>query len=228
VTNGISHKRSGGVIQTKRYKTTADKNKLRLSGSVDVDENEANIDVTGKLTSEANKDLPVSESVNISAYKVSKDRSQEPVRASDRLEITNFFEPPNALRVANLSARPRGIRLGQLLMYHHALMAQNQEKPYIIAVNVSDARGPVYEPLGFTDYNKSRPWNDLNAKKQSYDDRLRSEEGKQLSQKEVDAILEARQALVDELSRSSMIIDTNLLINNSRRSWELVWTEQKD
>ncbi|MEX6686850.1 DUF4157 domain-containing protein [Danxiaibacter flavus] len=218
-----SIQRKENIIQAKSYTTTANKNRLGLAGSVDVTAGDTSITLAGTLKNGANQDVPATGTVYIPQYKTDKDRSKEPVAEKDRGWFEKRWDPADALRVMNLSADPRGMKLGQLLTYHHGLEAQRQGKPYVIAMKVSDARGPFYTPLGFTDYNGSRPYDLIKQQRDDIDALLRSQQGAALGQQEVSAFVEKRTELTSEMEASSMIISTEDLINNSQQQLQTIW-----
>jgi hypothetical protein len=72
------------------------------------------------------------------------------------------LQPP-ALEIKAIDAKPRGTALGNILMWHLARKALAEKIDYVVAGNVTDARGPFYGPLGFLDYKNARKHADLKA-----------------------------------------------------------------
>lgn len=217
---------STAAIQAKSYSTTADNNPLGYQGYVNLATGSKAITLNGKLIGREGEGISPKGSVYIPEYKVAEDRSQAPARIREEIgsKWDNFWNPSDALRVQALNADPKRMRMGHLLTYEHGLAAQARNKPYVLAMSVSDARGPFYTPLGFQDYNSSRPWNSLRDQHDTLEQTLRANADTMDGQQ----ILQAQQkmaSLKEEMSESSMIIDTDALIANSQQAFSTVWNE---
>lgn len=212
-------------IQLQYYKTDAGKNPSGLNGYVNVVTGANSIELTGKLIAPGGDGLSPKGAVYMPEYKVADERSKAPsrIREVEGGWWENLRNPSDALRVQNLSAEPKGMKLGQLLTYHHALEAKRRGKPYVIAMKVSDARTPFYVPLGFKDYNGSKPWQQLDNQHRQLEADLRRD-ADSLSMEEIRGYQERMAALKNEMEDSSMIINTDELITNSKQKFTPVWT----
>jgi hypothetical protein len=211
------------VVQRKGYSTTAASNRLGLKGAVDVNVGETEIRLAGTLKDGTGKPIKATGTVYLPEYKTSENRGTAPVEATTRSGWDNFWSPADALRVKNLTADPRGMRLGQLLTLHHGQAAKKRGKEHVLAMNVSDARVPFYEPLGFTEYDASRPYAMLKRQKDGIDEFLRSPNAQHLPQKQLQEHLQQRQALIDEMAESALIISSDALIANSAQAVRGMW-----
>lgn len=210
------------VIQPEYYKTEKSKNKRGMQGAVNVETNSTDITLAGRLIGSEGGAVKASGTVYTPEYKVSKNRkiAAKRIRETKVGSVTNYFNPSDALRVQNLTANPRGMNLGHLLTYHHALEAQRRGKPYVIAQSVSDARGPFYTPLGFIDYDPSKPWKELDSEEKILTIVVRNGF---ISDDELAPILARIQELKEEKANSDMIIKTSDLIANSKVFYEKSW-----
>lgn len=215
------------IIQAKHYSTTAHKNPLHCQGYVDVATGTKEITLKGKLIGNGGEGISPKGSVYIPEYKVADDRNQAPARIREEIGSAwdSFWKPSDALRVQALNADPKRMRMGQLLTYEHGLEARARGKPYVLAMSVSDARGPFYTPLGFQDYNTSKPWTSLRDQHQLLDQQLRTN-ADNMTGEEILLMQQQMAKLKEEMSESSMIIDTNALIANSQQGFSTVWDEE--
>lgn len=209
------------TVQARAY--TAAANRHHLNGSVEVTAGAGGVDVAGTLKDAQDQDVDVKGTVDTPEYFVAADRRIAPLPGASRSGWDNYWTPTNALRVRNLTAAPRGMKLGQLMTCEVALEALRRGKSHVIAMSVSDARGPFYTPLGFVDYNASRPWQDL---KRQYDDianYLRSPQAANLPDEAIGPSAQHMADLKEEMSNSSMIIASAALRDNSRADFTQAW-----
>ncbi|MGP1386602.1 MAG: eCIS core domain-containing protein [Thainema sp.] len=212
------------AIQPKRYVTEPQKNRRNLGGAVNVTRGKESIDLKGSLTNEDTQEQEnASGKVYMPEYKISENREEAPtrIRSEKGSWWDNYQKPSDALRVANLTASPRGMRMGQLLTYEHGLEAKDRKKQYVIAMNVSDARGPFYEPLGFIDYNGSRPWKFLDEQRATLEDYIRNNP----EAEDIGRAALILQDIKNEMRDSAMIIETKTLISKSKEQAEAIWEE---
>ncbi len=211
-------------IQAKSYKTEKAKNRHGYQGFIDVNKTDTSIELKGKLIGDEGQGLNTKGVVYMPEYKVQDDRNNPPerIREKEANMGANFFYPSDALRVQNLSAEPRGMKLGQILTYHHGLEAKRRSKPYVVAMKVSDARAPFYAPLGFRDYNGSKPWQSLNDQHNELEVGLRRD-ADNMEIAEIAKVQRKMAALKDDMEKSSMIIKTDDLITNSKRKFSPIW-----
>ncbi|MFE4107806.1 hypothetical protein [Almyronema epifaneia] len=207
----------GDMIQAKPYEIVGS-NPNR--GKVEVTTGADKVTATGSITNkQTGAKTPVDGSVLLHEYKMPLNRALAPVPKVG-------MEIPDALRVHNLAANPRGLKLGQLLTYHHGLEAVSRNIPYVIAMNVTAARGPFYEPLGFTDYNASQPYQQLKDEADAIVAFI--QKGGPFAYEGHQQELIERLVLVRNLmAESSMIISSSDLVANSKEKWEQVWTVDK-
>lgn len=207
------------VIQAKPYRMLD--THPTSSGNVEVNITQADITLGGSVTNRAtNVTQPITGSVSLDEYKMDADRSVQP-------QPVQQHEVPDAMRVHNINASPQKLRLGQLLTYHVGLEAQKRNIPYVIAMDVTSARGPFYEPLGFTDYNAQQPYAQLLAEKNSLNAfilKLSQRPELQNSEDQIQQLIERKVELTQLLSESNMVIPVETLIENSRTTFQQVWS----
>lgn len=212
--NPIQKKPMSDVIQAKPYEVV-EGNPRR--GKVEVTAGADKVSVKGNVTDKTSGDSEaVDGSVLLHKYTMPHDRALQPIPALDT-------EVPDALRVHNLSASPRGMRLGQLLTYHHGLEAVGSNIPYVIAMNVTAARGPFYTPLGFTDYNASQPYQTLKGEAEAITAFIHKG-GPFAYDGHQQELIERLVAVRELMAESSMIIRASDLVANSKAKWQQVWS----
>ena len=131
------------------------------------------------------------------------------------------------LRVFGIQTSERGLRLGQLLTYHHACYAKQRGINYIVAQSVSGAGGGFYLPLGFRDFLGDETWQDLHRESQDLDFAIRSmpqnlpptPEGTSPMEGLVSRLVKTK----EKLSNVSMFIPTDELIANSYDAFRTRW-----
>jgi hypothetical protein len=184
---------------------------------VDVQTNAGNVTVAGRLGADE-----VRGSVSLSADQVV--RSQ--VAAGG-----NPLQVIPALRVAALSAEPRGRRIGQLLTYHHGQAAQARGITYVVARTVSQAAGPFYTPLGFREFLGTPRWQDLMVEKAALEGLLQRIQAGGMpappSGEDPGELVARRYVeVVEQLGNFSMFILTDELVANSLTAIQGHWDPQ--
>jgi hypothetical protein len=210
------------IVQPQYFKTEKAKNKKGMQGSVEVVTGSTSVSFAGRLIGPEGAAVKAAGKVYMPEYNVSPNRAiaAKRIRETKGTVFGNYFDPSNALRVQNLTADPKGLKLGHLLTYHHGLEAQKRGKPFVIAQKVSDARGPFYTPLGFTDYNTSKPWQDLDNEEKALDIVIRSG---YVADSDLKPVLARLDEVRNEKVASDMIIKTSSLIANSKSFYERSW-----
>lgn len=208
-------------VQLKRYSALPDN---PYSGEFNVDIGMGEINMAGKLTKkDDNSDVDVKGSVMVEEYSFPAERNRMPVKSSKTQTATN------ALRVHNLNADPRKVGLGQVLTYQHGLLAINKDLEYVIAMNVTGARGPFYEKMGFTDYNPNpeEGYRALEKQKTGIDEFLRKPNIEDLTDKDqFDEFVRQKNSLTEKMAESPMVIKAKTLIVNSENVWKNFWKEE--
>ncbi|HWQ48695.1 MAG TPA: DUF4157 domain-containing protein [Methanosarcina sp.] len=208
-----NHSTQGETVQAKPYEIV-ENNPNR--GKVEVTTSADKITVEGQITNKnTNISTPVEGDVMLHEYKTSLNRSVPPK--------PNDQGVPDALRVHNINAHPRKMNLGQLLTYHHGLVAISRNIPYVIAMDVTAAREPFYEPLGFIDYDSSQPYKTLKQQVEAIKEFL-IKDGPFESDEQRQYLIEEKVRLTMLMANSSMIILSSDLVENSKKKWENVWT----
>jgi len=212
------------TVQAKSYTTAPDTNRRRLRGGIDVTTGTGEVRIAGSLKDTDDKDVPVTGTVYTPEYFVDHaQRTVPPVPGASRSLWESFWKPANALRVQNVTADPRGMKLGQLMTHEVALEALRRGKSHVIAMSVSDARGPFYTPLGFGDYDTSKPWQDLKRQHDEIANYLHSPAAANLSAEAIRPSAQHMADLKEEMSNSAMIIDSATLRDNSRDAFVQTW-----
>lgn len=127
------------------------------------------------------------------------------------------FRNIDTLEITIVDASPRRRRIGQLLSYHLALVAQTQGIEYITAQNVTAAREPFYNPLGFRDAVDGPSWQGLKDEKQQIEDQIR------LNPPNMPQLLSRHQEISQLLANNMIFIRTADLLQNAYDVFSAEW-----
>jgi hypothetical protein len=146
---------------------------------------------------------------NVPMAKVNPDAFGASFRSADVYEITT------------MDAIPRGKRIGQLMAYHLALLAQKAGINYIIAKNVTTARGPFYTPLGFRELVGDPLWSDLMNEVAQIENSIRTDPNA-----DIPTLLERKEEITGQdglMAKNTLFISTADLLQNSFQSFSAQW-----
>jgi hypothetical protein len=186
-------------------------NPITLTGSAK-DEQGADVELSGKL---------IYEQVEIPGKAVSSGSRK---KRKDALEIKDVV------------AQPKGIRLGQILVWHLARYAREQGIKYVVAGNIlreGGARELFYGPLGFLDYKDARPWKELDARRAQLERWL-----EEFAPRNVPAgvraalgdttqkVVEERLQVAGEMAANKIFVSTRELEEKAYARWSRRWSSQ--
>ena len=173
--------------------------------------------------------------------------SEVDVAENELVEDGDANKTVKTMRVYGLRASPRRHRLGQLLTYHHALVAKGRGIAFVIAMDVSGAGGPFYYPLGFKDFLQAEEtWAELDEKNRRLLAKM-ERKNTDLEDPELQTFLDqitpsgqtSREVIIEQfiqeaeeqsgvkkrIAKVSMFIPTADLIENSLGMFSSRWTE---
>ncbi len=123
-----------------------------------------------------------------------------------------------AMRVHNITAEPKGIRLGDFLAYHAASIAKNAGITHIVAMKVVPAARNFYVRLGFLEYDASRSYEVLVERKRKIQESMLKATGSEMA-----GLGEDLQATIAGMSEATLYVDVNTLMAKAATNWTSAW-----
>lgn len=102
-------------------------------------------------------------------------------------------------------------------------------KQYVIAMNVTGARGPFYEKMGFTDYNPNPEdgYRAMEIQKNGIDEFLRLLNiGNLTDDAQFLELVLQKNSYTEKMAESPMVIKATALMVNSENVWKNFWKEE--
>ncbi len=128
------------------------------------------------------------------------------------------FGSVDAIEITNLTADPRGARIGDILLYHLSRYAATAGVSYITAGNVTGARAPYYTPLGFVDFLNQDSWATLTTRKAHLETQMET-----TSDVPSDDLVEQYQDTVQKMKDNMIFITRGTLQTNTAAKWATHW-----
>jgi hypothetical protein len=189
----------------------------RIDGSCivsDVAEGANQIVMTGKLRRDAVTVDDIDAKLDYHATTV-------PLSKVDNTAFMANYRTEDVIEITTVTATPLGKRIGYVLAYHLGLAAQAAGVKYIIAKNVTAARGPFYTPLGFRDAMDEPQWANLDNEKTQIETTIRQN----VHAPNLDQLMARKQAIVELMANNTIFISTADMIQNGQTGFNAHWRQ---
>jgi hypothetical protein len=159
-------------------------------------------------------------------------------------EVTMFAMSGTTLEAfafSTLDAKPNGLALGNILLFHLAEFAMKSNIPYVCAKGAVPAAMTFYQRLGFffgrSDNStlEKYGWGDnvgkdiqnvvVGSLKEKYKDLFQKDA--KINQKRLESFSSEQTTINDIISRGFLYISSNTLVTNTRAAWQQKWTKIK-